>query len=179
MRNGEVIPQVIHPTALLNREIALKVGGYDKRMHVCEDIELFDRMMVYGPLLAIDEPLTEYRIHGSSLSMTKFLDQTALAKYVIKRQQLRRETGKELELEAFRDDYKKRPLHKRFFNYIGELSRMHYRYAGMAYGERRMLKVFYHFGLATLLRPGYPIRRAWVQVLAPRMKRALGGSTSS
>ena len=101
------IVQAIHPTVMLNREVALRTGGYNPQLEVCEDIELFDRMMTYGALVTIPEQLMQYRVHGSSLSMKKYLSQGLVARYVSARQKQRLVTGTELSFDTFTAAYKR------------------------------------------------------------------------
>ena len=60
--------QIIHSTSLMRKEAVLKVGGYDPDYVTCEDLEFFQRLSQLGPILAIPEPLGQYRIHGENPS---------------------------------------------------------------------------------------------------------------
>lgn len=165
------IVQAIHPTVMLNRDVALKVGGYDESLKVCEDIELFDRMLVHGDLVTLTDLLMKYRIHGSSLAMTKYLAQAVYDRYVKARQLHRLETGEELSFEAFKAQDNQRPTMTKFNQYRKSVAELWYRRAGMAYGEKQYLKTGAFLVLSALLRPMYPFKRAWSQVLSPSARQ--------
>ena len=165
-REQNHIVQCIHPTAMLRRDVLQAVGGYDTDIRVAEDIDLFDRMMVYGPLVTIPEPLLGYRLHGSSLGMRRYFEQLSIAHFVIARQKHRKETGRELSLDEFRQQFQ----HRNRLWWLNERRKhaatMYYRRAGLAYGENRYPKLVFYLFLSLLFNPLYPIRRAWDQVIS-------------
>ncbi len=162
---GELV-QAIHPTVLLNREVALRVGGYDPKMTVCEDIELFDRMMTQGMLVTIPQKLLQYRVHGNSLSMQKYMSQGVIARFVLARQKGRMRTGTELSYGEFIDAYNRRPYLARLVDYVSDLRGMYYRRAGIAYSNGKVLLAILYFTLSVLLDPLYALPRVWQQVVA-------------
>ena len=162
--------QAIHPTVMLNREVLIKAGGYDSTLHVAEDVELFDRMLCYGDLVTIPENLMRYRIHGASLSMAKNAKMHELRLYVLARQKHRNQTGEELTYEAFKRQHDQRPTITKLLDYRERMANFYYRRAGMAYGEKQYLKTVYYLSFSLMLRPLYPIQRAWKQVLSPEAR---------
>ena len=167
---GELV-QAIHPTVLLNREVALRVGGYDPLFPVCEDIELFDRMMTHGMLVTIPKQLLHYRVHGRSLSMQKYMSQGIIARYVVARQKMRMEYGVELSYAKFMEDYSRRSYLIRLVDYLGDLRGMYYRRAGIAYSNGQILLMILYFTLSVLLDPFYALPRVWQQVVSPMSQR--------
>lgn len=165
-RQQNRVVQCIHPTAMLRRDVLLAVGGYDTSVQVAEDIELFDRMMIHGPLVTIREPLLGYRVHGSSLSMRRYFEQLTIVHFVAARQKHRQQTGAELTLDAFRQQDAHRSRLWKLNEYRRHAAGMYYRRAGMAYGENQPLKLAGYLLLSLLLSPPYPIKRAWQQVLS-------------
>ncbi len=168
---GETV-QAIHPTVLLKRDVALQAGGYDSNFDGSEDIEIFDRILKYGPLVTITEPLLNYRIHNSSLSMKKHHSQKENARYIQARQRQRMATGHELTIEEYRASYAHQPLLVRIIDQRNSLVSLYYRRAGNAYGMRQAPQGLYFLTIAALLNPSYVIRRAWKQVIAPKLRRA-------
>jgi glycosyltransferase involved in cell wall biosynthesis len=171
MREAGKIVQCIHPTAMLRRDRVLEIGGYVQAVAPAEDVDIFDRLMQFGPLVTIPEPLVKYRIHGTSLSMTKHTIADYMVRYVEARMAHRKATGQELTLEQFATMDKARPWLQRLFHNIYVTSKFYYRRGGMAYGEGRYLQAAYWLGRSFLLRPWYPVRRAWRQVFSPRARR--------
>jgi glycosyltransferase involved in cell wall biosynthesis len=57
-----------HPTTMYRRQAAIAVGGYDTRLPIAHDMDLWLRLGEVGKLANMDEPLLDYRIHGKSTS---------------------------------------------------------------------------------------------------------------
>jgi glycosyltransferase involved in cell wall biosynthesis len=167
------IVQVIHPTALLRRDIVLKVGGYDELFDAGEDIELFERMLVDGELRTLDEPLLEYRVHANSLSMQRHLEIVTIMEFVKERQR-RRLLGEPLpDFDAFAQQVDKVRGLARLRVLVQESARLNYRSAGLAVGEQRYVPAVYHMMLALLFNPRYAAERVWRQVFSGRARRRL------
>lgn len=173
IRQDGGIVQSIHPTVMFRRDIALEVGGYDANLPVCEDIEFFDRMLTHGALVTIPEKLMFYRIHGSSLAMTKYLLQGRYTRFVKARSKRRMQTGEEISFDVFLKQYNRLPRLQRFNRYIKDISGMYYRRAGMAYSQKNYPQFICFFTLSLLLNPQYPISRAWRQFILPRLRNLL------
>ena len=94
----------------------------------------------YGDLVTIPEPLVKYRVHGSSLSMTRAVRIAMLRRFILARQRHRRATGKELTLEQFKAEDGKRPLTVRLRDWQIMKGNLLYRQGGLYYGERRYVK---------------------------------------
>ena len=54
---------------LARREALITLGGFDERLPDLEDWDLWIRLTEHGPVAAVDEPLTAYRLHSSNKSM--------------------------------------------------------------------------------------------------------------
>lgn len=173
LREKAEIVQVIHPTAMMRRDLLLKLNSYDETIRVAEDIELFDRLALHGELRTIDEPLIQYRIHRQSLSMLYFMEMHALAEYIRERQRCRLANRAIPDREAFLADFRNQPRPKQIRIMMSELSRLHYRNAGAAIGEGRPLGAVYHTALAVTLNPRYAVQRVWRQVLSSRARQRL------
>ncbi|MBK8019899.1 MAG: glycosyltransferase family 2 protein [Chloroflexi bacterium] len=170
--DGKIV-QAIHPTVMLNREVALKVGGYNPDFNVCEDIELFDRMLAHGDLVTIQEELFCYRVHGGSLSMTKYMSQGMITRYVMERQRYRLDTGGELAYDQFLKNARRQSIFVRFRHRFADLTGLLYRRAGLAYSNKQYVQWLIYIGMSTLIRPSYVFGRAWQQVLSPQSRRAV------
>ena len=57
------------PSAMLRRADLLEVGGYDPLLRYVQDFELWGRLLARGSIARLPECLTEYRVHGSNLSI--------------------------------------------------------------------------------------------------------------
>lgn len=163
--------QVINPSAMMRKDIVDKVGRYKEAFVAAHDIEIFDEMAEYGPILCIPEVLVLYRVHGYSISMMKFMTQRKLARYVDVRRKARLAGQPLPTLEEFLANYDNQPRKEKRRRYLSDLQGLSYRRAGLAYAEGQYLRIIPNFGLAFLLNPRYAIKRVWRQVFAHRFQR--------
>lgn len=57
------------PSAMVCRSDLLALGGYDPLLRYVQDFELWGRLLARGSIARLPECLTEYRVHGSNLSI--------------------------------------------------------------------------------------------------------------
>ena len=57
-----------HPSALINRKLLIKVGGYSNLDFPVEDLSLWFKISQYGKLVTSPKKLLYYRLHGASIS---------------------------------------------------------------------------------------------------------------
>ncbi|MBD3883526.1 glycosyltransferase family 2 protein [Phormidium tenue FACHB-886] len=162
---------VYHPTALMRKDILLKVGGYRAEFRGADDLDLFDRMAEYGPILAIPEPLVLYRVHPDSLSMKKYFRQAALTRYILLKGEARAAGRSFPDWETY-SAQKQFPL-LMLWHYMKTTSRYFYRNAGLAYGERRYLWTLLYVIPAIILYPWHILPRIWQQVLSLSTNRLI------
>lgn len=63
---------IAHPTVIYRRDVALKCGGYyEKIRQYFEDHLLFKKMLKYGDLYNMQEPLLKYRLVSTSITSNK------------------------------------------------------------------------------------------------------------
>jgi glycosyltransferase involved in cell wall biosynthesis len=164
-QTGQAV-QVINPSAMMRKDIVDKVGGYKEAFTAAHDLEIFDEMAEYGPILCIPEILVLYRVHGTSISAKKFFTQKKLARYVEARRHARLESRPIPTLEDFLANYDNLPWRKRFKRNRQDLQAYYYRAAGLAYAERQYPKMAWSLIVATVLRPQYVVKRLWNQVFS-------------
>lgn len=170
-RNNGLVVQVMNPTALMKTEIVRKVGGYKEAFVAAHDVEIFDEMAEYGPILAVPEPLVLYRIHGSSITMTKFFTQRKLARYVDVRRNKRLAGETIPTLEEFMAEYDNVSRWEKLGRYREDLKALYYRRAGMAYAQGNYLKTGYFFGISMLIDPHFALQRVWRQIFSHRASK--------
>lgn len=160
---------IMHPTALIRKDIVEQVGGYNQAFTPAEDIELFSRVIEHGPILAIPEVLLLYRIHGRSLSMTNMAVQQQYTNYVKLRYENRLTNTPMLTLEDYLEAQKKKSFLQRLRWQMQLTRSLYYRRAGMAYGEGKWIKALSYFAFSAIIDPRYAIPRVWQQLVsAPR-----------
>lgn len=69
----------VHSSVTYRRALVLAIGGYDERLPVAQDYDLFLRLSVEHQLANLAEPLVRYRIHGGQVSQAKLATQRRLA----------------------------------------------------------------------------------------------------
>ena len=165
---------VLHPTALLRRDVFLAVGGYDPRFRNCEDIELFMRMALHGPVLTLPEPLLRYRLHSQSNTMQRFTLQCEELRFVRARHRAQL-AGATLSLETFRRDRETRGRGARLGEAWINAGWFHCRNAALHRGERRWGPAVGNLALAAVMNPSYVGRKLWRQAAGPAARRLLQG----
>jgi glycosyltransferase involved in cell wall biosynthesis len=53
---------------LLKRDVLTRTGGFDPRFAYMIDLELWCRVLAFGPAVALRAPLADFRVHGGSWS---------------------------------------------------------------------------------------------------------------
>lgn len=164
---------IIHPTAMLRKDVVVAAGGYDGRFDYCEDFELFDRMAEHGAIVAIPEPLLLYRIHATSISMERFFTMRQLAEFVRARH-LARLAGATLTYEQFQEKASCRSRLARGADALHTWSGFYYRNAGLAAAEGSHARAGLLLAASAAMNPAYAVRRLWDQVLWPKMQGFFG-----
>ena len=67
---------ICHPTAAIRRDVAVKLGGYQRQYECAEDLDLFLRMAEVGELANLADVLLDYRQHLGSVGHAKRKQQT-------------------------------------------------------------------------------------------------------
>ncbi|MEO0513837.1 MAG: glycosyltransferase [Planctomycetota bacterium] len=169
---------VLHPTAMLRRDVFEQIGGYDPSFQNCEDMELFTRMAHHGGVVVVPEPLVRYRLHANTNSMKRFFVQRENTHYVRARRRAEIDGRPVVSLETFRQQRATRPWWTKLRERFIDVSHYQYRHAAMCFGQRRFIPAGWRLGLATLMNPGYCARKAWNQVLSPQSRRMLKGGVA-
>lgn len=165
--------EILHPTVLARRETLLEVGGYDERLMIGEDVELWDRVGEVAPILTLPEPLIRFRVHPDSESTRRIAESLAVHRFVAARRTARG-GGHDLDWESFVRAEAEDPLLARVRRRIADRGAVEYRRAGVAYATARPLRTVRHLTSAVVLRPGYVFPRLWRQVIRPRLRRGAG-----
>jgi GT2 family glycosyltransferase len=73
------------PTVVCRRDLLLRAGGFDRRLPVCEDYDLWLRLSVDETFALIEEPLAFRRLHPHRLSKEKMSRNLAVKAEVLRR----------------------------------------------------------------------------------------------
>lgn len=159
---GEVI-EILHPTMIFRRDLALEIGGYDERLPVAEDIELWDRMGHHGPFLTLPTPLIEFRVHAGSLSTVRLVEAIRVERFLRARRVSPGTTG-DLGYETFVAQEEAEPIWRRLLRTLATRGRVAHRRAGIAFAERRLFATVAWTAVSALLNPAYALPAVWRQV---------------
>jgi glycosyltransferase involved in cell wall biosynthesis len=80
INHNEIIAQltkqtstIIHPSVIINKSFIEKAGGYDPKMHVAEDYDLWLRISNIGRIINVNQKLLSLRKHGDNISTNKLI----------------------------------------------------------------------------------------------------------
>jgi len=59
---------LFHPTIMFRREAVMEIGGYRSQYDGAEDYDLYLRLLEYGKIGTLNEPLVRYRIHPGQVT---------------------------------------------------------------------------------------------------------------
>lgn len=153
----------IAPTVMLDRDIVMAAGGFRPHMVPAEDIDLWTRLAEHHTVLSLRERLLQYRIHGRSISTSRFFEQMRCVA-LVKENAGRREAGQvellpaEYEARLQRDALWRRANRSRVAH-----ARYHYRIAGSLVADGEMAGVA-HLVVALAFAP---------EIIVPRLVRQL------
>jgi glycosyltransferase involved in cell wall biosynthesis len=166
--SGKVI-YMMSPTVMYRRGAALVAGGYDQRMTGADDVELMDRMARLGPALCLPMDLARYRVHGTSISSTRFALQQRVFDYVDARNQAALR-GEDLDINQYIDRLACQPAPLRVLRWVRDLGREKYRAAVVHLAERRFAQAGVAAALALTLDPAHALRRIGNRVFNPAQR---------
>jgi glycosyltransferase involved in cell wall biosynthesis len=81
---------ICHPAAMFRRDAAARVGGYDDTFTTAQDVDLWLRLGEVGSLANVPSILLKFRLHESSVSETKRVQQREMSRLACERAWARR-----------------------------------------------------------------------------------------
>jgi glycosyltransferase involved in cell wall biosynthesis len=163
----------IFSSVIMKKSAFLDVGGLRKEIQQAEDLDLFNRLSEKGYLLLkIKEPLVLYRVHETSISASKYLEQRMYYKFVRERMIARRQGKSEPTLEEFLQYRKMRPFYFRLNSTRKDYGKYFYRMAALNYANRNYIKAGFFYLASMMLHPDHAVPRLMIQKVLPAFKRA-------
>ena len=156
IREGRFVPFPMSAALFRTRSVETE-GGFDEQLPAAEDLDLFAQLACKGSFVTIDDVLGAYRIHGNSVSATKFSTLRKMARFVRARLAARSE-GHDLTLPEFEAAYRPTIAQRH-----DDLVHRFYRDAGLAVAERRWLRAVIYGAGAMILGPRYTTKRVLMQ----------------
>ena len=145
-----------HPAAVVRKSAVMAVGGYRKQFWPAEDIDLWNRLAEKGyKMLVQPEYLLDYRMHGSSASISGARVARQKVRW-LKDCMLRRRSGQlEQDLESFLASQRSAPLLVRLNRERKDLAKVLYKAAVAHYAQRKYAALTVELLAAVSLQPGY------------------------
>jgi glycosyltransferase involved in cell wall biosynthesis len=143
-----------HPAAVVRKSAVMAVGGYRKQFWPAEDIDLWSRLAENGyKMLVQPEYLLDYRMHGSSASVSGARVTRQKIRW-LKDCMLRRRAGKEeLDWESFLAAQRSASLTVRLNRARKDFAKIFYKSAVHHYAQREYLRVLFALLPAIALQP--------------------------
>jgi GT2 family glycosyltransferase len=143
-----------HPAVALRKSAVQALGGYRQAFWPAEDLDLWNRLVEKGyKLLVQPEYLLDYRMHGSSASISRARLTRAKARWA-KECMLHRRAGKEEpDWESFVAAQRAAPLLTRLNRGRKDLAKILYKAAVLHYAEKEYSRLLFKLLPAILLQP--------------------------
>jgi glycosyltransferase involved in cell wall biosynthesis len=156
---------ILHPGALMSRELVEKVGGYRSAFDPANDTDLWGRMADTGAVILVQpEPLMKYRVHDGSISAHSFSQNRLKYQWARDCMRARRYGNPEPTWEEYVAARKRAPLWKKANRWRKTRARQLYRQSAQNFISRRVFSAGWRMLLATLLQPSYALVRLFGQL---------------
>ena len=176
-RNGE-LTFVLDGTSLMRKSVYDKVGGYDSLFVSAPEVDLHCRMAEHGAIVAFQDPLMSYRLHGASNVDSVFFEGRKVHRYIAYRQQTLRTGGEPMSFPEFVAREHHDPVLGRTRRWLSDVSQYQYRSAGTSLALGDTVGAAFHGVLAAASNPSFALRRLWDRRLSrsarDTMRRSAG-----
>ena len=169
---------VLHPSALLRRDVFERIGGYDPGIGNCEDLDLFMRMAHHGPVVTLPCIGVRYRLHAASNTLLHFRRQAGEYRYIMDRRRRELRGEPPFTRDAYLRAEAARPGWRRFNDWRCDAGAHRFRLAGTRAAERRRAACVGCLAFAAALRPAFVVRRLWTQRFSAAARRELHSTAS-
>ncbi|HLF78359.1 MAG TPA: glycosyltransferase family A protein [Dehalococcoidia bacterium] len=168
MRSASEPIALLHPGALIRREVLDQIGGYRQEFFPAEDVDLWTRLGDVGVVYALNERLMEYRVHAQA-TMSLFFDEARLKHEWVRACLIARQRGRaEPGWDDFNRSWQEAPIWIRFHRGRRILAERLCRLAREDFAVDRRLGGAAKLATAALLRPVYTAPRVRGHLLAGR-----------
>jgi glycosyltransferase involved in cell wall biosynthesis len=164
LREHNLAIGILHPGALVRREVLAAVGGYRSAFDPPSDIDLWCRISDAHLILVQRETLMEYRIHNTAMSASRY-EQTRLKSLWARDCMIaRREQRPEPSWESFLEERRSAPWWLRLNRWRKMRAKRLYRQSAQHYVAAHPVTFARDILLAVLLQPEYALPRLKAQI---------------
>lgn len=150
--------------SLFKRDVFDAVDGFETRMPMLEDSELWDRMAQYGPILVIPQVTLYYRQHNKSASVINLKNEVKCKEFIIQRHRLFLQ-NKTLDFDDFFAQYDNLKPFARFSYSMRGKSQLFGRQAKIAKARKQYARTIMLYTLAVLCHPARFLSRLLKRLL--------------
>lgn len=175
MRAAGEVTMVLDGTSLLRRDVYDEVGGYDLTFATAAEVDLHCRMAEHGAVVALQEPLLSYRLHGSSDVDSAFFPGRRVHRYVEYREGRRVAGEAAMSFDAFIATEEHSSAWRRLRIRLNDHSQFQYRSAGTALSGGHRIRAATHVIRAALLDPFFVFGRLWERRWSPKARATMKG----
>ena len=156
-----------HPATIFHKQTIQELGGYRPQFWPADDLDLWNRVADAGHgVLVQNEPLTAYRIHASSVMVSKSRTAERKVQWATACIRARHQNQPEPTEQQFLQQLQNQPLLQKLNNTRRDLGRALYKSAVHHYSTRNYAKFLPLLTTAAALEPIYVYRR-----IAPQFRR--------
>jgi len=156
---------ILHPGAMISRELLVKVGGYREEFKLANDIDLWGRLAETGTIILVQqEYLMKFRVHGGSLTSQSFTNARLKCQWARDCMRARRSGQPEPAWDDYVAERRNAPLWKRVNRWRKTNARQLYQQSAQDLVSRRAARACVEIVAATLLQPTYTLPRLIGQI---------------
>ena len=150
----------LHPGAIFRKGPVLEIGGYDEKLTVGEDVDLWNRLADFGYYtIVMPERLLLYRIHGNAFTGNAFMKKWDYVSWMFANIKRRRNGEPEMPFEDYKKEKENKPAYIRWNDLRMCYGAIADRNSAVMYGEGKYFAfVFYLIG-CVCLRPRLTLLR--------------------
>lgn len=153
-----------HPATIFRKKIIQDLGGYRPEFWPADDMDLWNRVIDAGhAVLVQEEYLTKYRIHGSSVTVSRFAATERKAQWVQACILARHHNKPEPTLQEFLTECGRRPWIKRVNARRRDYARALYKLSVFQFSQRRYSHFVPNLLAAMAMEPKYVLNRVLPQ----------------
>ena len=154
-----------HPAAIFHKQTIQQLGAYRPQFWPADDMDLWNRVIDAGhAVLVQNEVLTQYRIHGSSVTVSNSRSTEHKSKWVQACIQARHEGRAEPSEAEFLADRRDQPWSSRLDETRRDWARALYKSAVFSFSRRQYARFFSGLIAAASLEPVYVLKRVLPQL---------------
>jgi Glycosyl transferase family 2 len=151
--NGQLI-YLSFPSVVAQTRALRSIGGFRNEFGIAADVDLWSRLALLGPVLAIPEYLFGFRIHDASGSTALFWEGEERTRFAQACAKARSQGVTEPTLDEWRQAWNEEGPMTRWLTRRRSASRFYFRRAGAAFVERRYPTTARYLVASFLLSPG-------------------------